>query len=65
MSWVFGNSLAEVGEEFSRFTRFEVGDDFKISFWHDVWCGEQSLKEVFLESFCIACLRDAFLVDYL
>jgi hypothetical protein len=26
-------------EEFSRCTRFEVGDGSKINFWHDVWCG--------------------------
>jgi len=25
-------------------TIFEEGDGSKIRFWHDVWCGEQTLK---------------------
>jgi hypothetical protein len=36
-------------EEFFRYTRFEVGDNSKISFWHDVWCEDQPLKVAFLE----------------
>ena len=34
-------------EDFSRFVKFEVGDGSKIRFWHDVWCGDQTLKEGF------------------
>jgi hypothetical protein len=35
-------SLSKRVGEFSRYTRFDVGDDSKIKFWHDVWCGEHS-----------------------
>jgi hypothetical protein len=64
--WVFGSSLGEVGRSFlDRFTRFEVGVGSKISFWHDMWCGEQPLMEAFPELFSIACFRDASVDDYL
>jgi hypothetical protein len=37
--------------------RYEVGDGFKVLFWHDVWCEELPLKILFLELFTIACGR--------
>ena len=37
--WKF---IMRVWKEFSRFTRFEVSDSSKISFWKDVWCGKFS-----------------------
>ena len=52
-------------KEFSKFTRFKMGDGSKISFCHDVWCGKQSLKAAFLELYSIAHLRDAFVADHL
>jgi len=35
MGWV--QFIRRGWEEFSRFSRFKVGDGCKISFWHDVW----------------------------
>jgi hypothetical protein len=33
------------GEEvFSKFVRYEVGDGYKVRFWHDLWFGEQPVK---------------------
>ena len=46
-------------EKLTNFTKFEVGDGSKISFWHD-WCREQTLKVAFLVlydlawSFCVS-----------
>jgi hypothetical protein len=31
-----------------------VGNDTRISFWYDLWCGGTLLKETFLELFQIA-----------
>jgi hypothetical protein len=40
-----------------------VGDGSKIRFWHNVWCRDQPLKEAFSKLFCIACCREAWVVD--
>jgi hypothetical protein len=39
MGWGLGRISGEVEGEFSNHTRFEVGDDSKIRFWHNMWCG--------------------------
>jgi hypothetical protein len=43
--------------------RFDLGDGSKISFWEDVWCGENSLKDTFPGLFNIASLRGASIAD--
>jgi len=49
---------------FSKFVRFEVGDDVsKFSFWHDVWCEDRPLKISYPDLFSIACSKDAWVVD--
>jgi hypothetical protein len=44
---------------FSRFTKFEAGDGSKIKFWHNVWCGDQTVKVVFPELFSISRFKEA------
>jgi hypothetical protein len=46
-------------ENFSGFTRFKVGDETRISFWHDLWCGDMTLKAAFPALFGIAFAKDA------
>ncbi|KAJ9680329.1 hypothetical protein PVL29_019598 [Vitis rotundifolia] len=36
-------AIAQVFQEFSKFTRFVVGDGERIRFWEDLWWGDQSL----------------------
>jgi len=49
-------------EKLSSFTKFEVGGDSKISFWHDQGCGEVALK-VAIPVLCgLACVKDASMV---
>jgi hypothetical protein len=48
---------------FSRYIRYEVGDGSRIHFWHDVWCGDQPLKEAFPEVFSIAHCKEAWVGD--
>jgi hypothetical protein len=48
---------------FSSYLSFDVGDGSLISFWHDVWCGTQSLKDAFPELFRIARCKEARVLD--
>ncbi|KAJ9689230.1 hypothetical protein PVL29_014744 [Vitis rotundifolia] len=36
-------AIAQVFQEFSKFTRFVVGDGERIRFWEDLWWGDQPL----------------------
>jgi hypothetical protein len=42
-----------------NFFRFEVGVGSKVSFWHDLWCGDSSLKLCYPMLFSIARHKDA------
>jgi hypothetical protein len=50
---------------FSKFVRFEVGDGSQISFWHNVWCGEQALKIPYPNLFSIARCKGSCVADHL
>ena len=55
--------LGCVEGEFSKFVRFEVGEGSRVWFWHEVWCGDHTLKEAFLMLFSIACFMEALVAD--
>lgn len=40
----FRNALGGVGR-FLSFFRYEVRDGIKMRFCHDIWCGDQPLKD--------------------
>jgi len=44
---------------FYCFVGVEVGDGSRTRFWHDVWCGDRSLKDTFPGLLCYARNRDA------
>jgi hypothetical protein len=50
-------------ETFSGFDRLEVGEGVRTKFWHDLWCWDIVLKEVFLVLFGIASVKDAPVAD--
>ena len=56
--------LEKVGS-FLRCISFGVGDGSHIRFWYDTWCGDQTLKEAFLELFRIASNKEACVSDHM
>jgi hypothetical protein len=42
---------------------YEVGDSFKVLFWHDVWYGEQPLKVLCPELFTNVYGNDAWVAE--
>jgi hypothetical protein len=50
---------------FYKFVRLEVGDGYNVLFWHDLRCGDSSMKLCYLVLFSIAPFKDAWVVDNL
>ena len=42
---------------------FSIGDDRKVSFWKDVWCGGEALCSVFPSLFNLVVHKDATMAD--
>lgn len=34
-------------DDFTKHDNFVVGDGYRISFWHDLWCGGRAFKVLF------------------
>ncbi|KAG2705579.1 hypothetical protein I3760_05G061600 [Carya illinoinensis] len=49
--------------EFVKHVKFKVRDGSRIYFWHNIWCGESALKNVFPSLFQIARQQDATVAD--
>ena len=48
-------------DNFNTYLRFTVGMGNRVRLWHDRWCGDVVLKEVFPTLFACASHKDAFL----
>ena len=48
---------------FKTKTRFKVGNERKIKFWHDVWCDDISLKDSFSSLSTIATSKEEWVGD--
>ena len=42
-----------------EFVKYDVGDANCVRFWHDKWCGENSLKEPYMELYTITIDKEA------
>ncbi len=50
-------------DHFSTYLRYTVGMGDRVCLWHDRWCGDMVLKEVFPTLFACATHKDAFLSE--
>jgi len=50
--------------DFPKFVRLKVRDGSKIKFWHNVWCGDQTLKAVSPFLFSIVCFKKALVANH-
>jgi hypothetical protein len=58
-------TISKGWDSFNRFISFEIGDGSKVSFWHDVWCGDRPLKVMYPDIFAISSSPDALVADLL
>jgi hypothetical protein len=50
---------------FCSHTSFIFGHGSRIRFWHDVWCGEMTLKKAFSDLYDIARNKDALVAAHM
>ena len=48
---------------FSKLLQYDVGDGTRVKFWKHVWCGDCTLKEAFLELYCLSKARDSLVAE--
>ena len=59
----FWKSILAGLERFKSLVHFEVKDGLRVLFWHDVWCGDRSLKTQFPSLFRLARHKNATVHD--
>jgi hypothetical protein len=52
-------------DDFFRLVKFDVGNGSRIKFWHDVWCGEVALHELYPDLFRLARNKEALVAHYM
>lgn len=52
-------------DTFATNTRFIVGNELKINFWHDVWCSDKAPKEVYPQVYGLARMKEVSIADLL
>jgi hypothetical protein len=62
--WGYGR-ISGKDERISRYTKFEVGNGSRISFWRGKWCRDVALKVAFQVLFGIARVKDASVANHL
>ncbi|KAF5442537.1 hypothetical protein F2P56_035184 [Juglans regia] len=50
---------------YAAHTCFKVGNGVKVKFWHDLWCGDRALKDVYPGVYSLARRKDASIADLL
>jgi hypothetical protein len=52
-------------QQFSKYVSYSIGSGERVSFWHNKWCREGIMKDIFLRLYLIARDKQALVSDYL
>lgn len=50
-------------DTYAAHTCFKVGNGVKVKFWHDLWCGDRALKDVFPQVYGLARRKEASIAN--
>ena len=60
--WDFGRKLGRISFAKKKKVVFSVGDDRRVKFWKDKWCGNIALYDSFPSLYALAASKEAWLV---
>ena len=63
MGLAYGRKLGNSGLVFFQNAVFSLGDERRINFWKDVWCGEEALCSSYPSLFNLALNKEAMVAD--
>lgn len=49
--------------QFSKNIRFEAGEGSRIRFWHNLWCDDRVLKDVFSNVYSVTRYKEVSVTD--
>ena len=58
-------AIAQVFQDFSKYTRFVVGDGERIRFWEDLWWGDQPLRSQYPRLFRVVTNKNILISSIL
>ena len=59
----FWKEIRKEGSLLLKNITFFVGDDRRVKFWKEIWCGNNTLCETFPSLFALVNSKDAWVVD--
>ena len=59
----FWQEIRKEGSLLLKNASFVVGDDRRVRFWKDIWCGNSPIREAFPSLYALAVSQDVWIAD--
>ena len=59
----FWKEIRKEGSLLLKNASFVVGDDRRVRFWKDIWCGNSPIREAFPSLYALAVSQDVWIAD--